>query len=114
MHLLIATSIAVAIVTHHAFDYEWYGATGKIHNITNEVELIGKELLDGMMLNQALLNGEMAAYSSAQVGVEMLIRRLESWRNELADWVEKNVFLTRNCRNEEHGGNVEGVRNLGW
>ena len=70
------------------------GNTGKIHNITNEVELIGKELLDGMMLNQALLNGEMAAYSSAQVGVEMLIRRLESWRNELADWVEKNVFLT--------------------
>jgi len=90
----VANDPNLTLVTHHAFDYEWYGATGKIHNITNEVELIGKELLDGMMLNQALLNGEMAAYSSAQVGVEMLIRRLESWRNELADWVEKNVFLT--------------------
>jgi len=89
----VANDPNLTIVTHHAFDYEWYGATGKIHNITSEIETIGKELLDGMMLNQALLNGEMAAYSSAQVGVEMLIRRLESWRNELAEWVEKNIFL---------------------
>lgn len=69
------------------------GNTGKIHNITNELEQIGKEMLDGMMLNQALLNGEASGYSSAQVGVEMLIRRLESWRKELAQWVEKNIFL---------------------
>lgn len=69
------------------------GNSGKIHNITNELEMIGKEMLDGMMLNQALLNGEASAYQSAQVGVEMLIRRLESWRKELAQWVEKNIFL---------------------
>jgi len=42
------------------------GNSGKIHNITNEVELVGKELLDGMMLNQALLNGEMAAYCHSE------------------------------------------------
>lgn len=69
------------------------GNTGKIHNITNELEQIGKEMLDGLMLNQALLNGEMSGYQNAQVGVEMLIRRLESWRKELAQWVEKNIFL---------------------
>ena len=45
------------------------------------------------MLNQTLLNGEMAGYNSAQVGVEVMIRRLESWRNELAQWIEKNIFL---------------------
>jgi len=39
------------------------GNTGKIHNISAEIELIGKEILDGMMLNQALLNGEMAGYN---------------------------------------------------
>ena len=68
------------------------GNTGKIHNISNELELIGKELLDGMMLNQALLNGEMANYSSAQVGVETMIKRLEVWRLKLKKWVEQHIF----------------------
>jgi len=69
------------------------GNSGKIHNINAELEFVGKEILDGLMLNQTLLNGEMAGYNSAQVGVEVMIRRLESWRNELAQWIEKNIFL---------------------
>ena len=79
----VANDPNLTIVTHHAFEYEFFGATGRIHNITPEMENIGKELLDGMMLNQALLNGEMSSYSSAAVGVETLIRRLNSWRNRL-------------------------------
>ena len=59
----VANDPNLTIVTHHAFDYEWYGASGKIHNINAEMELIGKEILDGLMLNQALLNGEMGAYA---------------------------------------------------
>tara|TARA_Y100000034_G_scaffold136138_1_gene211021 strand:- start:473 stop:5947 length:5475 start_codon:yes stop_codon:yes gene_type:complete len=39
------------------------GNTGKIHNITNELEQIGKEILDGLMLNQAILNGEAPGYN---------------------------------------------------
>jgi very-short-patch-repair endonuclease len=88
----VANDPNLTIVTHHAFDYEWYGATGKIHSITPELEEIGKEILDGLMLNQAILNGEMAGYSSAQVGIEVLIRRLDNWRNKLKEWVETNIF----------------------
>jgi very-short-patch-repair endonuclease len=58
----VANDPNLTIVTHHAFEYEWYGATGKIHNITQELEQVGKEILDGLMLNQAILNGEMAGY----------------------------------------------------
>ena len=83
----------LTIVTHHAFELDFIGATGKIHDISNQMEMIGKEMLDGLMLPQTLLNGEMASYSSAAVGVETLIRRLETWRMELSTWVEKNVFL---------------------
>jgi len=89
----VANDPNLTIVTHHAVDVDWIGATGKIHNITPEMEQIGKEILDGLMLNQALLNGEAASYNSAQVGVEVLIRRLENWRNKLKEWVEKNIFL---------------------
>ncbi len=73
--------------------YEFYGATSRIHNIAPEIEQIGKEILDGLMLNQALLNGEMSSYSSAAVGIETLIRRLDNWRNKLKKWVEKKIFL---------------------
>ena len=89
----VANDPNLTVVTHHAFEYEWFGASGKIHNINQELELIGKEILDGLMLNQALLNGEMSGYTSAQVGVEVLIRRLENWRNKLKNWIEKNIFL---------------------
>jgi len=33
------------------------------------------------------------SYSSAQVGIEVMIRRLENWRNELKDWIENHIFL---------------------
>jgi hypothetical protein len=39
-------------------------------------------------------NGKIAIQgnTSAQVGVEVLIRRLENWRNKLKNWVEKHIF----------------------
>lgn len=89
----VANDPNLTLVTHHAFEYDWVGATGRIHNITAELELIGKEILDGLMLNQALLNGEMSNYASAQVGIETMIQRLQVWRNELAQWAEKHIFL---------------------
>lgn len=89
----VANDPNLTIVTHHAFEMDFVGATGKIHDISNQMEMIGKEMLDGLMLNQAILNGEMQGYSGAAVGVETMIRRLETWRQELSAWVEKNVFL---------------------
>jgi very-short-patch-repair endonuclease len=89
----VANDPNLTIVTHNAFEMTWEGATGKIHDISNQMEYIGKEMLDGLMLNQTLLNGEMQAYSGAAVGVETLIRRLETWRMELAHWAERNIFL---------------------
>lgn len=58
----VANDPNLTLVTHDAFDFEFVGATGKIHNLTNEMEQIGKEILDGMMLNQAILNGEASCH----------------------------------------------------
>lgn len=82
----------LTIVTHHNFDYEWYGASGKILQVTQEMEFIGKEILDGFMLNEAALNGEGPTYGNANIGIETLIRRIESWRHSLAKWCEENIF----------------------
>jgi very-short-patch-repair endonuclease/uncharacterized membrane protein YgcG len=82
----------LTLVTHHAFNYDWYGASGKVLTLSNEFELINKELLQGLMINEALLSGEMAGYQSAAIGAEALIQRMESWRLELARWIEDKIF----------------------
>jgi very-short-patch-repair endonuclease len=89
----IANDPNLTLVTHHNFDLEWYGATGKIHPLTGEFELIEQEILDGVMLNKALLNGEGPTYGNAQVGLLAMAQRLETFRREVAHWIEQNVFM---------------------
>jgi len=48
----------LTIVTHHAFELQFEGAAGKVLTLSNELEYINQEVLDGMMINNALLNGE--------------------------------------------------------
>jgi very-short-patch-repair endonuclease len=88
----IANDPNLTLVTHHNFDMEWYGATGKIHPLTGEFEVIEQEILDGVMLNKALLNGEGPTYGNAQVGLLAMAQRLETFRREVAHWVEQCVF----------------------
>ena len=87
-----ATDPNLTLVTHHAFDYDWIGSNGKVLTLSNEFDLINKEILQGLMINEALLSGEMAGYQSAAIGAEALIQRMESWRMELARWIEDRIY----------------------
>lgn len=82
----------LTLVTHHAFDYEWYGASGKVLTLSNEFDLINKEILQGLMINEALLSGEAAGYQSSAIGAETMIQRMESWRLELSRWIEERIY----------------------
>lgn len=88
----IANDPNLTLVTHHAFDFEFYGASGKVLQLTNEYELIDQEILDGLMLNKALLNGEGPTYGNAQVGLLAMAQRLETFRREVAHWIEEQLF----------------------
>lgn len=57
----------LTLCTHHNFEFDFVGASGKILQLGQELEHIDKELLDGLMLNQALLNGEMCLTPDHQV-----------------------------------------------
>lgn len=83
----------LTIVTHHAFELDFVGAAGRVLTLSNEFEFINQEVLDGMMINNALLNGEGPNFSSAAVGIEAMIQRLETFRGEVAKWIEKNLYL---------------------
>lgn len=88
----VAQDPNLTLVTHHNFDYDWIGASGKVLQLSNEYELINKEILQGLMINESLLSGEQGGYASAAIGAEVLVRRLESWRIELARWIENNIY----------------------
>ena len=83
----------LTIVTAHDFDMDWIGASGKVLTLGPEFELIAQEVLDGLMINKALLNGEGPQYANASIGIEAMIQRLEQWRSELAEWVEHKIYL---------------------
>lgn len=83
----------LTIVTHHAFEFVWEGASGKVLTLSNEFEMINQEILDGMMINNALLNGEGPNFSAAAVGIEAMIERLQTFRREIANWVEQKIYL---------------------
>lgn len=88
----VANDPNLTLVTPHAFDYKFVGANGQVLQITNELELLDQELLDGLMLNKALLNGEGPAYGNAQVGLMSMNERLETWRREVSQWIEEKLF----------------------
>jgi very-short-patch-repair endonuclease len=83
----------VTIVTHNAFEIEWVGASGKVLTLSNELEFINQEILDGMMINNALLNGEGPAFASAAVGIESMIQRLTTFRTTITEWLEEYIYI---------------------
>ena len=89
----VANDPNLTLVTHHAFELDWFGAAGKIMQLTNEFEIISQEILDGLGVNKVLLNGEGPTYSSAAIGVEVMIDKLDAWRGELSEWVEQKIYL---------------------
>lgn len=83
----------LTIVTHHAFELDWAGANGKILTLSNEFEFINQEILDGLMINNALLNGEGPTFGNASVGIEAMIQRLKTFRKQISDWIEEFIYL---------------------
>jgi len=110
----------LTIVTHHAFDLDWVGASGKILTLSNEFELINQEILDGMMINNALLNGEGPAYSSAAVGIEAMIQRLKTFRQQVSEWLLESIYIPESIRqgfvekNPETGEDEVVVPKIKW
>ena len=87
----------LTLVTHHAIDYDWIGASGKILQLSNEYELINKEMLQGLMLNDALLDGTMAGYQCHDMQTKALTRNGFKFYEEIT--MEDEIA----CFNKETG-----------
>ncbi len=88
----VANDPNLTLVVPHAFDYKFVGANGQVLPVADELEGLNQEILDGLMVNKALLNGEGPAYGNAQVGLLAMNERLETWRREVAQWIQEKIF----------------------
>lgn len=82
----------LTLVTHHAFDYEYVGASGKVLQLTKEYDMINKEIVQGLGVNEAILSSQGQGYAQAAIGIEATIRRLEVARSIMANWVEEHIY----------------------
>jgi very-short-patch-repair endonuclease len=103
----VANDPLLTLVTHHNFDFDYVGANGKVLTLSNEYELIDQDIIDGFMLNKAILNGEGPSYNNAQVGLLTMSKRLERFRGEVSFWMEELIFKQASIWN---GFSVEGKR----
>ena len=80
------------IVYHYALQFDYVGSSGKILPLNQEFDFIEKEIMNGLCINQALLNGEGPTYANAQVGMDALARRYMSYRLRLENWIRQKVY----------------------
>lgn len=80
------------IVYHYGLSFDYVGSSGKILPLNQEFDFIQKELMNGLGINQAMLNGEGPTYANAQVGFNTLARRYMSYRLRLENWIKHKVY----------------------
>jgi hypothetical protein len=81
-----------AIVWHHALKIEWLSNADKGSPVRAEFSALQEEMLNGLMIHKAMLSGEGPTYSTASVGIDIMMSRYQTLRNQVEYWIKKNVF----------------------
>lgn len=80
------------LVYHYGLQFDYVGSSGKILPLNQEFDFIQKELMNGLGINQAMLNGEGPTYANAQVGMDTLAKRYMTYRLKLESWIKYKVY----------------------
>lgn len=80
------------LVYHYALQTDYVGSSGKILPLNQEFDFIQKELMNGLMINQALVDGSGPTYANAQVGMDALAKRYMAYRLRLESWIKRKVY----------------------
>lgn len=80
------------LVYHYGLQFEYVGSSGHILPLNTEFDFIQKELMNGLGINEAMLNGEGPTYANAEVGFNTLAKRYMSYRLRLENWIKHKVL----------------------
>lgn len=80
------------LITHGAVTVEKVSNAGQTLDMTSDMELVMKNIYTGMMVPEAIINGEGPNYSTAAIGLEVLRNRYERFRVLMTRWIAKKLF----------------------
>jgi len=80
------------IVTHAGVVIERVGSSGAVLDISQDMDLIIKNIMWGLMVPHAVIDTESAVYASASIGLEVLRQRYFNFRNMIAKWLTNKIF----------------------
>lgn len=80
------------LVYHYGLQFDYVGSSGHILPLNSEFDFIQKELMNGLGINEAMLNGEGPTYANAEVGFNTLAKRYMSYRLRLENWMKYKVL----------------------
>ena len=80
------------LVTHAGVDITRVGASGQVLEISEDMNLIIKNIYTALMIPPAVIDQESSVYASASIGLEVLRQRYFNFRNMIARWLTNKVF----------------------
>ena len=110
----LANDPNITLVTHHDFDFQWIGSSGKILQLTKEYDLIDSAIIKGLGVNEALLSGEGVSYSQAAIGIEATIKRLKTVQDKIGNWICEKIYKLEAQMNGFYKTNLKGEKVLDY
>jgi hypothetical protein len=80
------------IITHAGVEISRVGASGQVLEISEDMNLIIKNIYTALMIPPAVIDQESSVYASASIGLEVLRQRYFNFRNMIARWLTNKVF----------------------
>ncbi len=81
-----------SIIYHWGVEIEFYGPSGKVLPMNNELSRVDNLKMIGMQVSKSFLSGESGPYANAQVGLAVLRQRYLNWQLRLRELVEHGWF----------------------
>jgi hypothetical protein len=83
---------SLVLVTTQRLTADWQGISGKTLQLNGEYDFLEREMIAGLGVSRALLDGLGPTYSNAAIGANAFLQKLENFRESLKIWVEQKVL----------------------
>lgn len=83
---------SMILVTHQRFQADWQGIAGKTLQLNGEYDFIEREIISGLGVSRAFLDGLGPTYANASIGGNAFLQKLENFRTSLKEFIEEKIF----------------------
>ena len=83
---------SLVLVTSARLQADWQGISGKTLQLSGEYDFTEREMISGLGVSRAFLDGSGPTYANASIGGNAFLQKLENFRETLKQWVQEKIF----------------------